>query len=212
MPRRRLPDSSSLTAHVMNRGARKLRLFESPGDYEAFLAVLEAGRINHFHLLLRTTRCGQLAEFMRWTQTTHAKRWRGFRASQGAGYVYQGRYRAVAVQTDQHFLVAARYVERNPVRAGLVEKAEMWLWSSLGQESAGLRLVSTSPWPVDRPHRWSNCVNTDAGGATDMRAAVTRGVPFGEEQWATRTFGQTALRSRGRPSARKKHPVLFQEK
>ena len=47
-----------------------------------------------------------------------------------SGHVWQGRFRAFPVQEDQHLLSVVRYIERNPVRACLVSKAEHWPWSS----------------------------------------------------------------------------------
>jgi putative transposase len=216
---RRFSDVSGLVAHVVNRSARKLRLFDSPGDYEAFLAVVETGRVrtgielfaycvmpNHFHFLLRTTAERQLAEFMKWFQNTHAKRWHAHRQTQGTGCVYQGRYRAVPIQTDGHFLIAARYVERNALRAGLVRHAQDWPWSSIGQRDKGLRFVDLTDWPVARPSDWSTVVNTDESGAADVRSSVVRGVPFGADEWVTSTFGDGALRTRGRPKSAAREP------
>jgi putative transposase len=67
---------------------------------------------------------GELSEVMRWITVTHTQRW-------GSGPVYQGRFKSFPVQTDEHFLAVARYVERNALRAGLVGPAEYWQWSSL---------------------------------------------------------------------------------
>jgi len=71
----------------------------------------------------------------------------------GTGHVYQGRFKAFPVQADQHLLTVCRYVERNPVRAGLVTDAATWRWSSLwwkehAHSGGGPTL---SPWPIDRP-------------------------------------------------------------
>ncbi len=53
-----------------------------------------------------------------------------------SGHVWQGRFKAFPVQDDDHLRVALRYVERNPLRAGLVDRAEGWPWSSMG-DAAG---------------------------------------------------------------------------
>ena len=53
------------------------------------------------------------------------------------GAVYQGRFKAIAVQRDAHFLAVCRYVEQNPVRAGLASSAKAWPWgSAAGARSA----------------------------------------------------------------------------
>jgi len=46
------------------------------------------------------------------------------------GHVWQGRCKASSIRHDEHLLTVLRYIERNPVRANLVAKAEEWLWSS----------------------------------------------------------------------------------
>jgi len=98
-----------------------------------------------------------------------------------------------------------RYVERNPVRAGLVRRAEQWPWSSArdGEEKAVLGLVHE--WPVERPGDWRQWVNLGEGhgelGA--LRNSVNRGAPYGSEGWvlrAARKLGlEASVHPRGRP-------------
>jgi putative transposase len=58
---------------------------------------------------------------MRWITVTHTERWNAYRHSSGTGPVYQGRFKSFPVQTNEHFISVARYVERNAQRAKLVE-------------------------------------------------------------------------------------------
>ena len=82
---------------------------------------------NHFHLVLWQP--GDLSRWMHWLLTTDVPRYLGhYRHS---GHVWQGRFKAFPIQEDEHLLTVIRYVERNPLRAGLVERAEEWRWSSL---------------------------------------------------------------------------------
>src|SRR5262245_46989162 len=142
MPRRAIKGSAGYIFHVMNRGVQRRRLFDSPADYEAFMTCLTEvqQRIplrlfsycvmpNHFHLVVWPTADGELANFMRILTGTHSKRWHAFRGTSGTGAVYQGRYKAFPIQTDPHFLTVCRYVERNPIRAGLSATAASWPWS-----------------------------------------------------------------------------------
>jgi putative transposase len=72
---------------------------------------------------------GDLGRWMQWLLTTHVH---GYRAAHhSSGHVWQGRFKAFAIEEDHHLLTVLRYVERNPLRAGLVERAEDWPWSSL---------------------------------------------------------------------------------
>ena len=53
-------------------------------------------------------------------------RYHAHRHSTGKGHLYQGRFKSFPIQDDEHFLVVCRYVERNALRAGLVDHAEQW--------------------------------------------------------------------------------------
>jgi hypothetical protein len=60
----------------------------------------------------------------------------------GVGHLCQGRFKSLTVQVDEDLLTVLRYVERNPVRAGLAEHAELWRWGSAwarGQRSSARR-------------------------------------------------------------------------
>jgi putative transposase len=100
--------------------------------------------------------------------------------------------------------VVLRYIERNPLRAELVARAEDWLWSSLGgrETKSGVPVVA-SPVPLLRKWaRWVNEPMTDAE-VESLRRRVNRGTPFGTETWARRMAErlglEASLRPRGRP-------------
>ncbi len=84
---------------------------------------------NHFYLLLWPRKDGDLGRWMQWLTTSHVRRYH--RHYSGSGHVWQGRFKAFPIQRDEHFLTVLRYVERNPLRAGLVRSADQWPWSSL---------------------------------------------------------------------------------
>ncbi len=122
-----------------------MTLFDKPDDYEAFEQVLEevvertGVRVlcnclmpNHWHLLMWPREDGELSEVMRWLTVTHTQRWHANRHSAGSGPVYQGRFKSFPVQSDEHFLTVARYVERNPVRGRLVARADDWRGRACG--------------------------------------------------------------------------------
>ena len=132
-----------LVFHVMNRGAARMQLFEKLSDYQAFDLVLRetlaespmricsyAVMPNHWHLLLWPERDGELAAFMQRLTITYARRWQQHRGYAGLGHVDQGRYNSFSVESDEHFWVVARYIERNALRASLVLRAEEWRWST----------------------------------------------------------------------------------
>jgi putative transposase len=102
---------------------------------------------NHFHLLVKVQKSQDLSRGMQWFMTTHVRRYhRHYRSS---GHLWQGRYKSFAIEDDDHFLTVARYIEGNPVRAGLVGTALDWEWSSHQRRCKLLRgLAPQVPVPV----------------------------------------------------------------
>ncbi len=202
MPYRYGRGTAGLPFHVLNRGARKLTIFESDADYRAFLLCLSQSLAryplrlfayclmpNHVHLVAMPLQDGQLSAFMKHLLGTHAHRWRRYRKSAGEGAVYQGRFRAFPIQADAHFYAVCRYVERNALRAGLVERAEDWPWSSLCGLGGFGQMVELAEWPVPKPQDWLARVNElpPTAEVLAVRAAGQRERPFGAEPWAIGT-------------------------
>jgi len=98
-----------------------------------------------------------------------------------------------------------RYVERNPLRANMVNEADAWRWSSLRHRSQGNKAKLLDVGPVALPRRWLQHVRTPQteGELEALRRSVVRGCPFGEAPWQERTARrlslQSTLRPRGRP-------------
>ena len=164
---------------------------------------------NHWHLVVWPKHDGQLAKLMGWLTLTHTQRVHAHRHDTGRGHLYQGRYKSFLVSTDDHFLSVARYVERNPVRAKFVKRAELWRWGSLWRRrnpKVVKDVPALGPWPVPRPRNWVQRVN-QAETATELealRGSVNRGRPFGSKRWVTiqvKKLGlETTIRPRGRPT------------
>ena len=229
MPRRARRAPGGLIYHVLNRGAGRQALFDDDADFAAFVRVLaevlerEPIRVlgyclmgNHWHLVLWPRHDGQLARFMQRLTLTHARRWVEHRRRVGWGSVYQGRYKSFAVQDDAHLLTVLRYVERNPVRAGLVRRAEAWRWSSLGQShlppAEGVPFVPIAAWPVARRRDWAAWVNRPQTAREEaaVQRSLAHGRPFGSDGWTARTEGRLGLgplRPRGRPKGPTKRPT-----
>lgn len=223
MPRRPRVASKGYVYHVLNRAVGRQTLFRKDGDYVAFEAVLyeTAQRKpgvdalaycvmpNHWHLLLRPTQDDALSNFMRLLTLTHTQRYHAHHGTAGTGPLYQGRFKSFPVQSDEHFLTVARYVEQNAVRAALVDRAEHWPWSSLWarREGDGEVQAILKPWPVPGgvPRQWLRTVNAPQPEAqlADVRQSVRRGRPYGEDGWVRQTASKldlaSSLRSPGRP-------------
>src|SRR5262245_49901658 len=122
---------------------------------------------------------------MRWLTVTHTQRWHLAHQTAGTGPLYQGRFKSFPVDTDDHFYSVVRYVERNPLRANLVSRAEAWRWSSLWQITQSQCDVELSEWPVPRPSNWTELVNRPETEAelSALRASAQSGAPFGSLEW-----------------------------
>jgi putative transposase len=160
---------------------------------------------NHWHLVVWPRQDGELSCYLHWVTMTHTQRWHAHRHTTGTGPLYQGRFRSFPVQEDEHLLTVCRYVERNPLRAGLVKRAEDWRWSSLWYRVQGHLPAWLHAWPVPIPDGWLEHVNAPGSEAEleALRRSVARGSPFGAPAWQRRTAEQlgleSTLRSRGRP-------------
>jgi REP-associated tyrosine transposase len=219
MPRRSRAMTAGFVFHVLNRAVRRASLFSTPKDFIAFEQVLAQGmqrspmRLmaycampNHWHLVLWPEQNKDLSRFMHWITTTHAQRWHAFFGTSGTGPVYQGRYKAIPIQCDGKPLMVFRYVERNPVRAGLVSRAEDWRWSSLWRRRNYCDDGWLCDWPMPIPEDWIDRASDPATEheSDGIRAAIARGAPVGSDSWraeAVRLLSlESSLRSPGRPA------------
>src|SRR3954447_22808619 len=172
MPRRPRNSLGGMVFHVLNRAVGRGRLFGKAADYAAFFRVVEevqqrlptrivayCAMSNHWHFVLWPREDGELSEFMRLLTVTHTQRWHAHHHTAGTGPLYQGRFKSFPIQRDEHLLAVCRYVERNALRAGLVERAEEWRWSSLWQRQRGDGKVPLAAWPPPLPSGWLDHVN-----------------------------------------------------
>jgi putative transposase len=220
MPRAPRITVPGIPYHVLNRANGGMPLFQNAGDFQAFERILSAARErtpmrilayclmpNHWHLVLWPGPGADLSSFVGWLTLTHTQRWHAAHGTTGTGHVYQGRFKSLPVESDGHLIAVCRYVERNPLRAGLVDRAEKWRWGSLWRrlrEGEGAAVL-LSPWPLERPSDWIERVNQPQSEAelSDLRRAIARGRPYGGQRWIAYAsthlgLGQT-LRPRGRP-------------
>jgi putative transposase len=220
MGRPRRAAAGGIAYHVLNRANARLSIFRQDADYEAFERILEEAverfemRLlaylvmpNHWHLVVWPQKSGDLSRFTGWLTLTHTQRWHAHRHTTGSGHLYQGRFKSFPVQEDEHFLIVCRYVERNALRAGLVERAEAWRWSSLWRWCCGnaTQQALLAAWPVRRSPGWVDFVNQPMTEAElkIVRRSIVRGSPYGNEQWSGKMVQrlglQSTLRPRGRP-------------
>jgi len=217
MPRISRGLADNAVYHVLNRGNARQTVFHGTRDYSEFTVLLHRAvqrhplaifafclMPNHFHLTVRPNRGADLSCFMQWLLTSHVRR--HHQRNGTSGHVWQGRYKSFLIQEDEHLMTVMRYVERNPVRAGLVEQPGDWPWSSHRETSGASHRSLTTPCPLSLPAGWAEYVSeplTDAElGA--LRRSVGRQAPYGESDWRIRMCEKHGLQStlhRGRPKA-----------
>ena len=218
MPRPPRMDVAGEIYHVLNRGNGRQTIFHKDGDYDAFERVLHEGlekhpvdlfsyqwMPNHWHMVLSPREDGAMSQLMYWVTMTHTARYHAHHDTTGTGHLYQGRFKSFPIQTDDHFFVVCRYVERNALAAGLVAEAEQWRFGSLYNWLSGRRGVTLAPWPLPRRPKWVEQVNQPVSEREQkqLRAAIARSQPFGDESWVETTARkynlESTLRTRGRP-------------
>jgi len=136
------------TMHVVARCNTREFCFTAPEDFEILLDHLgEMSRAyeirlfgysllsNHIHLLLQAPAADVLGRPLRWFMTQTAKTFHRIRSR--SGHFWERRYRACLVEDDLYALAALRYMDRNPVRAGIVEDPAAYAWSSCASYALG---------------------------------------------------------------------------
>ncbi len=206
--------------HLIQRGNNRQAIFADAQDCERFLAelgdLLKVHAValhayvlmpNHVHLLATPVSKDSLSKLMQ----SLGRRYVGWfnRRHQRTGGLFEGRFRTSVIEAERYLLACSRYIELNPVRAGLVPTAESYRWSSLGHH-LGQRV---DPLITEHPLVWS-LGNTpferqaayrslfEAGVATEdverMRFAVHHGWGLGSAEFLQATGSRRRL-TPGRP-------------
>ena len=202
--------------HVLNRGNARQQVFQHDDDYAEFVGLLGRGKErfdvrllsyclmpNHFHLLLQADSAADLSRVMQWVMTCQVRRYH--RKHKSSGHVWQGRFKSFLVQEDIHLLTVARYVEGNPVRAGLVTTAPAWRWSSHGERTSVIEGGLLDDLPIGLPDDWTRFVDLPLTGYERERLhrSLTRQAPYGTLDWVEKVGQMLGLGSRlkglGRP-------------
>ncbi len=126
--------------HVTARGNEQGTIYRDDKDKERFLAYLESAVVrykavihayclmsNHYHLLISTP-AGNLSQILRHINGAYTVYFN--KRHKRVGHLFQGRYKAILVEADEYAGELSRYIHLNPVRAGLVDRPENYIWSS----------------------------------------------------------------------------------
>lgn len=191
--------------HVIQRGNDRQLIFRDVDDYAAFLGWLGDAALrfkvtihayvlmaNHFHLLATPSDASGLGQMMQWVGRYYVPY---FNAKyHRTGTLWQGRFKAAVIDSERYFMVCSRYIELNPVRAGIVNSPDDYEWSSYAHHVG----IKSDPLIGDHPLYWA-LGNTPfareaaykqlvAQGLAQpeldaVRAAVEKGWPLGSDEF-----------------------------
>jgi len=220
MPRQARVSVADTIYHVINRANGRQTIFHTEKEYKHFEILMQEAKDltgmrilaycimpNHFHFIIYPRTDTDLAEFMGWLTTTHARQYRTKTNTIGHGHLYQDRYKSFPVETNEYALTLIRYIEQNPYRAKLVEKSEDWQWSSLYRREKGSvkEKCLLDTLPIDLPGNYLSSVNDvfKNDDLNDIRYSVNKGKPYGTRGWIEKMvvkFGlDHTVRGPGRP-------------
>lgn len=212
--------------HVIHRGHNRSRLFSSEADFKRYLGNLEQFKeeygcliysfclmTNHVHLIVNP---GENAEGLSMLMKRVAGRYTGYlnAGSDRSGTAWNGRFKSNPIQTDRYLLTCCRYVDLNPVRAGLVQHPGDYRWSSFNDRVGACRLDWLDEDPIYRElgstrqlreTRYAEFVldpDTNKDNS-HIREAINSGFPLGNDSFlhhAEDTLGIRIIRrQKGRP-------------
>jgi putative transposase len=165
---------AGLTQHVLNRGNNRCDIFRADKDYACFLAFLrDAAReyrldvhsytlmTNHFHLVATP----RLATAVSMAMQVAQSRYVGYfnRRYSRTGTLFEGPFKSMFIDSETYWFTCMRYVELNPIRAGLVSEPADYRWSSYRANALGLEddlivphplYVALGKSPASRQHGW----------------------------------------------------------
>lgn len=216
MPRRPRILLADHPLHIVQRGINREPCFFAEEDYLCYLHWLEeAARdcgcaihayvlmTNHVHLLLTPSIPGAPSKLMqslgrRYVQYTN-------RFYHRTGSLWEGRYKSRVVQAESYLLACMRYIELNPVRAGMVTDPAQYRWSSYranGLAQPDPRLTTHPLYLALDTATDSRCTayralfrpELDQDAADDIRAALKLGMPLGNERFVETVCRQLGIR------------------
>lgn len=227
MPRHARLRIAGLPVHLVQRGNNRGRCFSSEADLSLYLGLVnqfsrDCGidihayvlMPNHVHLLATpgTTAC--VSAFMKQVGQRYAQYYNRTHGRTGA--FWEGRFHSSIVDTDGYFLTCQKYIELNPVRAGLCRNAAGYEWSSFGANALGRPSMFLKPHAqylalgkdtISRRERYVPLV--EAGVAEDdllaIRRSITSGYALGSEAFVD--YVEKQLGRRARPGMPGKPPA-----
>jgi len=194
-----------IPAHIVQRGNCRQAAFYADEDYKHYLDWLDEGAIrhgcqihayvlmtNHVHLLMTPDTSDAISKVIQFIGRNYVSYInRRYRKS---GTLWEGRHKGCLVADDDYLLACMRYIELNPVRAGMVEHPVAYRWSSYRNNASGVPRAPLSPHRLYQMLSQENdgrasayrelfhqCITLDC--IQDIRAAVQTGTPLGNQRF-----------------------------
>ena len=180
MPRkaRKYRISDSTFYHIVNRGALRQTIFHDDLDRQKFLSLLKQYQDrenvktyhwclmgNHYHLVLSQANPERIGKLIGGIQQLYAYYYH--QRYHTAGRFFGSRFKSQVIQDEKYLLIWGRYVERNPARAGLVQNAWDWPWSSAAFYALGVKdgITANNPQWANHPgqdyQKWLGVANEE---------------------------------------------------
>jgi len=211
--------------HIIQRGNDRQLIFRDADDYDTFLGWMrEASRQfkvavhayvlmgNHLHLLASPSDTQGLARMMQWVGRFYVPYFN--RKYERTGTLWQGRFKTSVIESEQYFMLCSRYIEMNPVRAGIAAHPGGYMWSSyahhVGDKSDPLIVghplywaLGNTPFEREAAYRQWMTQSMALEDVDKLRQAIQKGRALGSEQFQigleSRTNRRVRPAKRGRP-------------
>lgn len=222
-PRRYCP--AEIPVHVVQRGNNRCDCFYSSEDKATFIKHLRQSAetfsvdvhawvlmSNHFHLLVTPHADDAVSRFVQHIGRDYVRYFN--RKYDRSGTLWEGRFNSCLIQTERYFLVCQRYIELNPVRAGMIKHPRDFHWSSYRTNAQGAESSVAKPHPVylelgsTRPDRLAAYRKLfdeviPANEIDQLREALKRGFVFGSDKFRQRIEAASGQRMTPKKRGRK---------
>jgi putative transposase len=216
MARRRRMDLPGYPQHIIIRGNNRQTIFIADEDYHYYLEKLQEASerhncaihayvlmSNHVHLLITPQQAGSIGKVMQSVGRCYVQYFNY--SYQRTGTLWEGRYKSILIDSDRYALTCYRYIELNPVRAGMVNSPADYLWTSYHHNALGHEDLLITPHSLylalsdeleTRQSRYRDLFKTavDAKQLEEIRSCTNKGWALGSERFKQEAEAMLNLR------------------
>ena len=210
--------------HIMQRGNNRQVCFTSEEDMKAYLNWLKelskkhqvdvhawVLMTNHVHLLCTPWKRHAISRMMQSIGRLYVRYFN--QTYQRSGTLWEGRFKSCLVQSEQYMLELYRYIELNPVRAGMVDDPSDYRWSSYAINALGVESELQAPHPEylalgksnnERLRNYRDLFKThiETGRLIEIRGSINKGLALGNERFTSQIEALTKQRVTARKPGR----------